>query len=260
MCILGGFMKKKFLSFVLAICLILPCAFALSACGKNPPDKPVDLAGQTIVIKPGSAELDWDINAILITAEKGENETYETRLTLKQFVEQLYASNPEFIKVLAMNQNINSVEEAKTSIEAWAGGTILSRNPIIKFSEDGTTATTYAGSDTNLETPLKTYTVQKSGDEMITYDLYEEQEAKIRITCDSDSIDVTDMFFHRGEVFTYETTFDIDGRYEQVKIPLTNNTNEEDIQEFSLNNCEFNFRPHTLTLSLKIDIITYKVQ
>ena len=29
-------MKKKLLSFVLAICLILPCAFALSACGKNP--------------------------------------------------------------------------------------------------------------------------------------------------------------------------------------------------------------------------------
>ena len=28
-------MKKKFLSFILAICLIIPCAFALSACGKD---------------------------------------------------------------------------------------------------------------------------------------------------------------------------------------------------------------------------------
>lgn len=28
-------MKKKFLSFVLAICLLIPCAFALTACGKN---------------------------------------------------------------------------------------------------------------------------------------------------------------------------------------------------------------------------------
>lgn len=30
-------MKKKFLSFILAICLIIPCAFALTACGNNPP-------------------------------------------------------------------------------------------------------------------------------------------------------------------------------------------------------------------------------
>ena len=33
-------MKKKLLSFVLAICLIVPCAFALTACGSNPPDDP----------------------------------------------------------------------------------------------------------------------------------------------------------------------------------------------------------------------------
>lgn len=33
-------MKKKFLSFVLAICLIMPCALVLSACGNNPPDDP----------------------------------------------------------------------------------------------------------------------------------------------------------------------------------------------------------------------------
>ena len=30
-------MKKKFLSFLFAICLILPCAFILTACGDNPP-------------------------------------------------------------------------------------------------------------------------------------------------------------------------------------------------------------------------------
>lgn len=30
-------MKNKLLSFILAICLIMPCAFVLSACGNNPP-------------------------------------------------------------------------------------------------------------------------------------------------------------------------------------------------------------------------------
>jgi len=33
-------MKKKLLSFILAICLIMPCALFLSACGGNPPDEP----------------------------------------------------------------------------------------------------------------------------------------------------------------------------------------------------------------------------
>ena len=33
-------MKKKLLSFILAICLIMPCALVLSACGSNPPDDP----------------------------------------------------------------------------------------------------------------------------------------------------------------------------------------------------------------------------
>ena len=30
-------MKKKFLSFILAMCLIVSCAFVMTACGKNPP-------------------------------------------------------------------------------------------------------------------------------------------------------------------------------------------------------------------------------
>ena len=36
-------MKKKFLSFILAICLIIPCSFMLSACGKDddPPAEPI---------------------------------------------------------------------------------------------------------------------------------------------------------------------------------------------------------------------------
>ena len=33
-------MKKKLLSFILAICLLIPCSFALTACGNNPPDNP----------------------------------------------------------------------------------------------------------------------------------------------------------------------------------------------------------------------------
>lgn len=251
-------MKKNFLSFILSICFILPGTLALFACGETPPPSgPVDLAGKTIVIQPGAAELDWDNNIAITSIESGDNGAYATELSLAQFVEQFYESDRQMIETLAHNSNINTVEEAKTSIENWAVGTILSSNPIIQFSEDGTTATTYAGNDTNLETPLKTYTVQKSGDEMLTYDLYEGQEAKIRIICDSDSIDATDLFFYYGEVFTYQTTFDF-SNYGQTKILLTDSVGDE--KEFGLNECEFNYSARTLSLLIKNIVITYKVK
>lgn len=122
-------MKKKFLSFIMAICLILPCAFALSACDKNPESGgPVDLAGKTIVVQYG-AELDWNVNKITIAAFEEVNDNdgsytvaYSTELTLEEFVEQFYESNPDFIKGIAGNSNINNVEEAKNSIEIRMGG------------------------------------------------------------------------------------------------------------------------------------------
>jgi len=215
------------------------------------------LAGKTIVIQPGSSELNWDSKIAITSIESGDNGSYGTYLTLEQFVEQFYTSNRQVIEDLAHNSNINTMKEARTSIEDWAVGTILSRNPTIKFSEDGATATTYAESDTNLTNPLKTYTVQKSGDGLITYDLYEEQEAKIRITCDSDSIDATDTYFYMSEVFTYTTTFNL-SKYEQAKILLTDSVGEK--KEFSLNECEFEYQARTLTLWLTSYIITYKVK
>ncbi|MBP3582155.1 MAG: hypothetical protein J6J33_05320, partial [Clostridia bacterium] len=33
-------MKKKLLTFLFAICLILPCAFIMTACGGDPPSDP----------------------------------------------------------------------------------------------------------------------------------------------------------------------------------------------------------------------------
>jgi len=249
-------MKKKFLSFILAMCLILPCAFALSACGKDPESGgPVDLAGKTIVVQAGSAELSWDSNIAISSIEQGDNGAYGTEMSLAEFVEHFYTSNRQLIEAIAHNSNINTVEEAKTSIKYWAVGTILSRNPIIKFSEDGTTATTYAGNDTNLETPLKEYTVQKSGtDEFFIYDLYEEQDAKLRITCDYDSIDVTSS---TGSELCYSTTFDL-SNYGEVKILLTDSYDY--VKEFGLNECEFEYVPRTLRLWSKNFVITYKVK
>lgn len=55
-------MKKKFLSFIFAICLILPCAFIMTACGDNPPPDNPPPPGST-----GSFE-------IRLNTESDENE------------------------------------------------------------------------------------------------------------------------------------------------------------------------------------------
>lgn len=48
-------MKKKFLSFLFAICIILPCAFILTACGDNPPpDNPPPGGTGSLVVGEGT--------------------------------------------------------------------------------------------------------------------------------------------------------------------------------------------------------------
>ena len=57
-------MKKKFLSFLFAICLILPCAFILTACGGDPPPSDPQSPVTSFGVTPGNVEFFLrDINA-----------------------------------------------------------------------------------------------------------------------------------------------------------------------------------------------------
>lgn len=51
-------MKNKILSFMLAICLILPCVFMLSACDKEPPATPPENPAVVYTV----TESEWEIN------------------------------------------------------------------------------------------------------------------------------------------------------------------------------------------------------
>lgn len=51
-------MKKKFLSFVLALCFMMPCAFMLSACGKEPPANSPENPAIVYTV----TESEWEIN------------------------------------------------------------------------------------------------------------------------------------------------------------------------------------------------------
>ncbi|MBQ8762158.1 MAG: hypothetical protein IJZ26_02445, partial [Clostridia bacterium] len=56
-------MKKKFLTFLFAICLIIPCAFMLSACGKEPDKEPVSVTVEfTMSTVNGLSPEVWDID------------------------------------------------------------------------------------------------------------------------------------------------------------------------------------------------------
>jgi len=51
-------MKKKFLSFVLTLCLMMPCAFMLSACDKKTPANPPETPATVYTV----TENEWEIN------------------------------------------------------------------------------------------------------------------------------------------------------------------------------------------------------
>lgn len=166
-------MKKRFFSFILAICLIIPCAFALFACGGGD-DKPVDLAGKTITCTKDS-EVYWQFEAYHVYKEV-DGKTYTKVWNLEEFVETVfYAENgKDYLKESFSIQEINTLEEAKAGVENYVCSFMVERNPLIVFSADGTTATTYAYADRELKTPLKTYTVQKEGESI--YKLYDKEE------------------------------------------------------------------------------------
>ena len=57
-------MKKKFISFLFAICLILPCAFIMTACEDNPPPSDPQSPVTSFGVTPGNVEFYLrDINA-----------------------------------------------------------------------------------------------------------------------------------------------------------------------------------------------------
>ncbi|MBQ8749783.1 MAG: hypothetical protein IJZ29_04885 [Clostridia bacterium] len=59
-------MKNKFLSFALAICLMIPYAFALTACGDKPPENPPTFVVYTVT------EAEWKTN---LNLTKNETQT-----------------------------------------------------------------------------------------------------------------------------------------------------------------------------------------
>ena len=127
-------MKKKFLTFLLAICFMIPFAFLLTACGDNPPDEP-SLNSYTLYIK--------DVETYEYRCVYGEKAIQPEDVVVKaNWSDDTQTTVPlsDFdISVLWYNENS---EEQTTMPNFWTNGTgdtyqDLATNYSFKLSQDG---------------------------------------------------------------------------------------------------------------------------
>ena len=173
-------MKKKILSFILAICLILPCAFALTACGGD--DKPKTLAGRTIQCSDLYSGFNFNNNLLLSYNEGGLGGTdYQKEITYNELLEMTLGT-----EAFPFSNNATTLEEAKVSFQQMLKGMFctMSVNPWIHFSDDLTKADLYYTTDSI----AKTFDVEYIDAGCDEYILKSEGEEVMRFTSiDSDN-------------------------------------------------------------------------
>ena len=175
-------MKKKFLSFILAICLILPCAFALTACGGD--DEPKTLAGRTIQCSDLYDEFNFNNNLFLSFDEDGPNKTiyYQKEITYNELLEMTLGTEAFSYP---NNSTPTTLEEAKVSFKQMIKGMFctISVNPWVHFSEDLTKADLYYSAEAMANgTSAKTFDVEYVDAGCDEYILKSEGEEVMRFT------------------------------------------------------------------------------
>ena len=148
-------MKKKVLSFILAICLIIPCMFMMTACGK---DESKTLAGKTIRCSGFYTDFDFNSHSIdLNYVQEGGNgnKFYTTNVTLGEILEMTLGTNAF---TYLNNATPTTFDEAKELFVQKLKSKLctVSVNPYIHFSEDLTKADLYY----TAETVARTYDVE----------------------------------------------------------------------------------------------------
>ena len=110
--------------------------------------EPVDLSGETLEIGE-ITDLDWIEYKSFSSTYNDGNKYYSVEMTLGEFIEAYY--NTDLMKGITGVTEISSVEDAKTALKSVYREFVLANNSLFKFSEDGTTVTTYDSSDTTFK-------------------------------------------------------------------------------------------------------------
>lgn len=119
--------------------------------------EPADLSGVTLEVGQ-ITDLDWIEYKSFSSTYNDGNKDYSVQMTLGEFIEAYY--NTDLMKGITGVTEISSVENAKTALKNVYREFVLKNNPLFKFSEDGTTVTTYDSSDTTFSEPIQTYTLK----------------------------------------------------------------------------------------------------
>ena len=155
-------MKKKILSFILAICLIIPCAFMMTACGS----KTVDLSGKTIAINE-ITDMNWDAISLYVSYQDSEdnNKSYNLDITSDDNAFE-NADAVKIMKSLAGASDNASIDELKTKIQTVVFNNAKNKSHVLKFNDNASKVNFYQYSEGNLDNVVKTYDVEffKLGD------------------------------------------------------------------------------------------------
>ena len=113
-------MNKKFISFMLALCLMMSCVFALSACGKDPQTTP---AVYTVT------ESEWEIN-FDITKAKTQSQVEPLSCMVMENQVQLFSD---------LSQPLAEITSYTLRAEGWAesGGGTVDGLGILKVAPNG---------------------------------------------------------------------------------------------------------------------------
>ena len=210
-------MKKKFLTFLFAICLILPCAFMLTACGKNPPDEPISLVGKEVVIECSDEAMEW--SEFTFTASYyDDGYTYFLSLTAEEAINQTeYFNGLELVKAFTGNQNISSSSEAKTAMEAKIKSLVLEGMPKLAFHNQEKQVATYSHSGNLIKT--YNYEVERNsyGNDLYTIkDESNETVGQLQVSGSSISTVGTVGF---GSIFYWDSEPELDYNL-QITLPI----------------------------------------
>lgn len=215
-------MKKKFLSFILAICLIIPCAFMMTACGK---DEPKTLAGRTIQCSDLYTEFNFNNDLYLSYNEGGLGGTdYQKKITYNELLEMTLGTEAFSYP---NNSTPTTLEEAKVSFQQMIKGMFctISVNPWVHFSDDLTKADLYYSAEAMANgTSAKTFDVEYIDAGCDEYILKSEGEEVMRFTSiDSDN----DKFLTHYEGDAHPDNFVVNWKYLRMNTCATEVTLEE---------------------------------
>lgn len=225
-------MKKKFLSLILSICLMIPCAFALAACKDNPPDNPPATITYTV------SETQWDINFNLTKGQaQGQTLSFPgDRYVRNQLLDNTLAPITSYT-VYAEGQNAGTNGSSLLKVAPNAMAIEFKVEGVIKEGETGTFTNDnvlYKSVTKNMSMflPFKNY-----------YDSFTFDETKNAYVCENLESEVVDDYdiTKKDTLYTKsaEVTFN-NGYLKTVKVELCDSTYTEVFASFTFTFSDIN--------------------